>query len=224
MKTFYGVNSNTPMNKKLKNGYTVYDWIVRQKDIPSFCLRTICGKDAITNEEIEFLKNKNCKLGIAIRNLNETTISSCHGDKEALRAIYELKSLNIVNDKKIAIFAEINPNWSINHNWMLSFAQTLSVNGYIPAFIANTDSSKNFNFDRQCSHFVNATTDVDQFGAIYCATEPKLSNKPDEWTPFCPSALESDDINLWMYGKTKIDDIFIDDVYAKNLFILDKML
>ena len=224
MKIFYGVNSNTPMNKKLKNGYTVYDWIVRKKGPPSFCLRTICGEYTITNEEIEFLKNKNCKLGIVIRNLSETTISSCHGDKKALNAIYELNSLNIANNKKIAIFAEINPDWSINHNWMISFAQTLSVNGYIPAFIANTDSSKNFNFDRQCSHFVNATTDVGHFGAIYCATEPKLSSIPEVWTPFCPSALESTDINLWMCGQTKIDDIFIDDVYANSLITLDSML
>lgn len=31
-------------------------------------------------------------------------------------------------------------------------------NGYTPAFIGHTDSSKNFNFDRQCSHYVQATT------------------------------------------------------------------
>ncbi len=224
MKTIYGVNSYTPMNKKLKNGYTVYDWIVRQKGVPSFCFRTLCGENAITNEEIEFLRSKDCRIGMVIRNLSEKNISGCHGDKEALNAIYELKSLNFTNDKKIAFFAEINSDWSINHNWMISFAQTIAANGYKPAFIANTDSSKNFNFDRQCSHFVNATIDVGQFGAIYCATEPKISNKPEEWAPFCPSALETTDINLWMCGKTKIDDIFIDDVYASNLSILDNML
>ena len=224
MKTYYGVNSNIEMNKKTKNGYTVYDWIVRQKGIPSFCLRTICGEDSITYEEIEFLKKKECKIGLVIRDLKETAISGVRGEKEALRAIYNLKSLNIESDKKIAIFAEINPNWSVNHNWMISFAQTLSVNGYIPAFIANTDSSKNFNFDRQCSHFVIATSDVGQFGAIYCATEPKLEKKPEMWTPFCPSAVESRDINLWMCGLTKIDDIFVDDVYSKDLITLDNML
>ena len=197
---------------------------MRQKGVPSFCLRTLCGENTITNKELEFIKNKDCKLGMVIRNLSEKAISGCHGDKEALNAIYELKSLNVTSDRKIAIFAEINSNWSINHNWMISFAQTLAVNGYIPAFIANTDSSKNFNFDRQCSHFTNATIDVGGFGAIYCATEPKLSAKPEAWSPFCPSALETTDIDLWMCGKTEIDDIFIDDVYTHNLLTFDKLL
>lgn len=224
MKTFYGVNSNAPMNKKLKNGYTAYDWIVRQKEVPSFCLRTLCGKDAISKEEIEFLKNKDCRIGMVIRDLTEKEISGSQGDKQALNALHMLKLLDVTSSKKIAIFAEINPEWSVNHNWMISFAQTLYANGYIPAFIANTDSSKNFNFDRQCSHFVNATIDVGQFGSIYCATEPKILDRPKEWIPFCPSVLNPMDINIWICGETKIDDGFIDDAYANELKILDIMV
>lgn len=224
MKVLYGVNSKIPLNRKLKNGYTVYEWIVRQKGVPSFCFRTLCGEDGITEEEIKFLQNKNCKLGIVIRNLKEKDISSCHGDREALNAICDFESLNLKIDKKIAIFAEINKDYSINHNWMISFAQTLSMNGYVPAFIANTDSSKNFNFDRQCSHFVDATKEVGEFGAIYCATEPKISSKPEEWSPFCPSSLNVTDVDFWMCGETKIIDTLVDDIYCKNLNALDKML
>ena len=29
MKTIFGVSSATPINKKLKNGYTMYDWVKR---------------------------------------------------------------------------------------------------------------------------------------------------------------------------------------------------
>ena len=57
MKTIFGVNSATPINKKLKNGYTMYDWVKRQKCFPAFCMRTISGEDKITAEEIEFLKS-----------------------------------------------------------------------------------------------------------------------------------------------------------------------
>ncbi|MEE1027031.1 MAG: hypothetical protein U0L55_08510 [Acutalibacteraceae bacterium] len=67
--------------------------------------------------------------------------------------------------------------------WMISFAQVIFANGYVPGFIGNTDSSKNFNFDRQASHFVQATRDMDCFGAILAATEPKCESIPDYWNP-----------------------------------------
>ena len=62
MKNYFGVMSTTPSNKKLKNGYTIYDWVVRQKCFPAFWGRTILGKDPISIEEIGFLKEKNCKI------------------------------------------------------------------------------------------------------------------------------------------------------------------
>ena len=34
MKTVFGVSSVTPINKRLKNGYTMYEWVMRQKDFP----------------------------------------------------------------------------------------------------------------------------------------------------------------------------------------------
>ena len=168
MKTNYGVLSATPINKKLKNGYTLHEWIMRQKGFPAFCMRNISGDG-------------------------------------------------------IAIFALIQPQWSINHNWMISFAQTLTENGFTPGFIGNTDSSKNFNFDRQCGHFAQATKDVSQFGALYCATEPKLDKMPKTWSPYCPSAFKPEDMHLWACGFTKFGSIQIQDIYAKNEKTLAKM-
>ena len=119
-----------------------------------------------------------------------------------------------------AIFAEIKPEWSVNHNWMILFAQTLAAMGYVPGFIGNTDSSKNFNFDRQCSHYVKATEGVNQFGAVYCATEPKRKGMPKKWAPYCPSALEPEDIHLWASGKTTFCQFVVDDIYAQNEKVL----
>ena len=223
MKTIFGVSSATPINKKLKNGYTMYDWVKRQKCFPAFCMRTLSGENKITTEEIEFLKARDCKIGLVIRNLTEAKVSGINGTEDALKAVQAAKELGVPQNECIALFAEIKPEWSVNHNWMISFAQTVFANGYVPAFIGNTDSSKNFNFDRQCSHFVQATKDVNCFDAIFMATEPKLDSAPEEWTPYCPSALEPEDISLWSCGTTTFDFTGVEDVYAKDNKVLENM-
>ena len=223
MKTIFGVYSATPINKKLKNGYTMYDWIKRQKSFPVFCMRTLCGDDKITAEEMAFLNSKDCKIGLVIRDLTEAAVSGVNGTEDALKAVQAAKELGVPQNEGIALFAEIKPEWSVNHNWMISYAQTVSANGYVPAFIGNTDSSKNFNFDRQCSHYVQATEDVDCFGAVFMATEPKLDGAPEEWAPYCPSALEPEDMHLWSCGTTTFDSIHVEDVYAKDEKVLEKL-
>lgn len=209
MKNIFGVNSVTPSNTKLKNGYTMYDWVIRERCFPTFWGRSLNGENPITAEEIGFLRSKDCKILLVIRDLTEARVSSNNGAEDALRAIEAAKALGIQQNAGIALFAEIKPEWSINHNWMISFAGTILANGYIPGFIGNTDSSKNFNFDRQCSHYVQATEDVNQFGAVYCATEPKISAMPEEWCPYCPSALEPEDMDLWACGKTSFGELEI---------------
>ena len=223
MKKIFGAASTSPANKKLKNGYTVYDWVTRQNCFPSFWGRTITGENPITEEEMEFLRSKNCKIYFIIRDLTEKAVSSSNGMKDALRAVQAAKDLKIPPRRGIALFAEIKDHWSVNHNWMITFAQIITDNGYIPGFIGNTDSSLNFNFDRQCSHYVNATESAGQYGAIYCATEPKTYETVTNWEPFCPSALEPDEIHLWNCGKTVFDTIEIQHVYARDNSVLDFM-
>ncbi len=223
MKTMFGVYSVTPINKKLKNGYTMYDWVKRQKCFPAFCMRTLSGENEIAAEEIEFLKSKDCKIGLVIRDLTEAAVSAVSGTADALKAVDAAEELGVPQNKGIVLFAEIKPQWSVNHNWMISFTQTVKANGYVPGFIGNTDSSKNFNFDRQCSHFVQATKDVNCFGAVYMATEPKHTGRPGEWTPYCPSALEPADISIWSCGTTTFDSQQVEDVYAKDDKVLEIM-
>ena len=223
MKTIFGVNSVTPIHKKLKNGYTMYDWVKRQKTFPAFCMRTLSGENKITAEEIEFLKARDCKIGLVIRDLTEAQVSGDCGTQEALKAVKTAMEIGAPQDVGITLFAEIKPEWSVNHNWMLSFAQTLVANGYVPGFIGNTDSSKNFNFDRQCSHYVQASKGVNYFNAIFMATEPKCDSMPTEWAPYCPSALEPENMHLWSCGTTTFDFIGVEDVYAKDEKVLENM-
>lgn len=223
MKTIFGVSSVTPINKKLKNGYTMYDWVMRQKGFPAFCMRTLSGEYNITAEEIEFLKAKECKIGLVMRDLTEAKVSGVTGTEDALKAVECAKELGVPVNAGIALFAEIKPEWSVNHNWMISFAQTVSANGYVPGFIGNTDSAKNFNFDRQCSHYVQATRNVHYFDAVFMATDPKLDSMPEKWEPYCPSALQPEDMHLWACGTTTFDFIGVEDVYAKDENVLVKM-
>lgn len=223
MKTIYGVNIKTPINQQLKNGHTIYDWIVRKKCYPAFCMRTLCGEGKITVDEIEFLRGRGCKIGLTVRDFTEKSVSGINGTGDAMRAVIAAKSLGVPREKKFAIIAEIRPEWSINHNWMISFAQLISNNGYIPGFIGNTDSSKNFNFDRQTRHYIQATKGVNGFDAIFGATEPKREEVPQMWTPFCPSEMQQDDIALWSCGSTSFDEINADDVYARDENVLAYM-
>ena len=43
------------------------------------------------------------------------------------------------------------------------------------------------------------------------------------WEPYCPSALEPEDMHLWSCGSTTFDFISVEDVYAKDENVLVKM-
>lgn len=221
MNTSFGISSAESSNKRLKNGYTFFDWVMRQKGFPDFWCRTLLGENPISQDEIEFLKSKDCKIALVMRDLTENIVSSSDGSADGARAADAAASLGI--PEGTFILAEINDDWSVNHNWMISFAQTVVSMGYTPGFIGNTDSSKNFNFDRQCSHYAQATENENQYNAVYCATEPKCVDEPDDWTPYCPSALQPEDMELWMTGDISFNDISADVVYAKTKEILNKM-
>lgn len=155
--------------------------------------------------------------------MTEKSVSSSNGYEDASRAIAAASELGIPENKKIALFAEIRPEWSINHNWMISYARMLFDNGYTPGFIGNTDSHINFNFDRQCSHYIQATEGIGCYGAIYSATEPKVNDMPMKWTPYCPSALNPNDIHMWKTGEVNFNDIKVEEEYARDATVLDCM-
>ncbi len=176
MKTIFGVNSVTPINKKLKNGHTMYDWVVRKNCYPAFCMRTLTGDNKIIPEEIEFLKAKGCKIGLVFNDLTEKEVSAISGVLSAERAVNAALELGVPVNTGIVLFAEIKPEWSVNHNWMISFASTLRAKGFVAGFIGNTDSSKNFNFDRQTGHFVKATKDMNCFAAANFRPQTKSAS------------------------------------------------
>ena len=213
-------HSKKKANTRLTNGYCLYDWVMRKSCYPSFWGRTLCGEGVLESEEIEYLKSQKCKIALIIRDLNEADISANKAEKDALRAVEAAKKLEVPQNMGIALFAEIDRNWSVNHNWMLSFAYHLTKNGYIPGFIGNTDSSDNFNFGRQCSHYVQAMRSRTEYPSVYWSSAPKYNFDPESWAPYAPSELLPKDMHLWQYGTVNFHSIQVNKSYARDESIM----
>lgn len=223
MAMIFGANSFVPANTRLNNGYTLYDWVMRKNCFPAFWGRSISGDNAISEEELAFLRERNCKIALIMDDLTEAGVSAADGTQDALRAVEAAKALGVPAYEGIAIFAEIRSDWSVSHNWMIMFAYTLMANGYIPGFFGNTDSSKNFNFNRQSGHYMQATVDVDHYHAIFGATEPRCDGEPEVWLPYCPSDFTREDIGLWRCGAIPYGDIVAYQTYARDISLLEHM-
>ena len=217
-------NSQMPASTKLTNGYTLYDWVMRMSCYPSFWGRDITGARKITREEVDFLKGKNCKIAFLVRDLKEEDIAQNDASESSVRVISAAKALGIPQNQGIALFAEFASDYSVNHNWMIGYAVNLINNGYIPGFIGNTDSSLNFNFDRQCSHYIQATKDKDEYHALYWSTEPKYSFEPQMWGPYAPSQQLPKDMHLWRYGGIDFHSIHASKSYIKDSSVLTHFL
>lgn len=222
MNTILGISSLIPSNTRLKNGYRMFDWVMRQYGFPKFWGRPITGKNAVTPDEIEFLKQNGCALCLLYNDLTETQVSSNNGYGDGQRAAEAAKAMGVPRGKGIVIYADIDPDWSINHNWMLGFADALVTYGYVAGFIGNTDSSKNFNFDRQSSHYMQSIRFRPHMKASFGATEPKNKYIPSDWSPYCPSGMEKEDIELWRFGTVTFDLLTVDTVIARDESVLDR--
>ena len=221
MKPVLGVDSRIPANERLTNGYQMYDWVMRMSGIPSFWGRAISGVGALSTEEADFLHGKDCKVALIYDDLTEEGVSTVDGTSDALRAIDAAKALCVPENEGIALFAEIKHDWSVNHNWMIGYTYALTGVGYIAGFIGNTDSSKNFNFGRQCSHYVQF---MGADSAVYWATEPRPGDEPMGWHPYSPSALDPGQIHLWQNGgEILFRGISVNVDYARDHTVLQYM-
>ena len=50
----------------------------------------------------------------------------------------------------------------------------------------------------------------------FMATEPRCEGMPETWEPYCPSAIEPEDMSLWASGSTVFGEMEVEDVYAKD--------
>lgn len=210
-KFIFGVKSDIPANTKLTNGYTLFDWAVRKNEVPSFWTRNISGKNCLSKEEIRFLTSKKCKILLFFNDLTELEVSGSNGQPAAARAINALKEMGIPVNKNIAVLAEIKDDWTVNRNWMYSFAKELQRNGYNYGFIGNTDSSDNFSFDKEFSH-----EGIIGISPILYATKPEITEDIYEWVPYAPSALIPEDVHFWQNKTLNMNNVEYKTVYARE--------
>ena len=218
----FGVYSSLAANTKLSNGYDLFDWVMRKNTVPSFWGRSIDGDNPITTEEVEYLRSKKCRIAFVLNDLTEIEVCKMDGIASALKAAETVKALGVPQKENVAIFAKIKSDWSVNHNWMFTFAATIAAEGFVPGFIGNTDSSKNYCFDREAGHYLQTVknTDGEVFQTLFGATEPKSNAIPEMWLPFAPSDLSTEEIALWEYGKTH----FGNDQVAENMLAKSEVI
>jgi len=223
MAILYGINSTEAANTKLPNGADLFTSVMRQSGFPAFWGRSLSGDNKITKEEGAYLKSKNCKVALIFDELTESQVSSKNGSGDAMRAIDAAQALDVPANQNIALFADIKNDWNVNHDWMVSYANTLLDNGYIPGFIGNTDASANYNFDIQCNKYVQSMQEIARDSTVYWATAPKLG-EPGEWTPYCPSTLAPEHISMWRSGgNVTFGDYTATVNYSRDESVMDFM-
>lgn len=201
----FGVDSAVQANDLLQNNLEHFDWVVRNKIHPNFYGRYITGDACLTNEEIQFLHKKGCKIALVYA-CERTKDTVEKGVDMAQKAVKQAKILGVTNN--VAIFLEINENDHVASTCLKGYAQVLLDSGYTPGFKANTDAK--FAFDREFSRGMQDEEDLFKWCLIW-AVAPSINEyngiktthliHPDEWKPFAPSGISRKEIAIWQYGK-----------------------
>ena len=202
---FFGVDSQTPSNVVLQNNITMFEWVKRNKIYPNFWGRNLVGENALTNEEVNFIHTKGSKIA-AIYNTQEEKITEEQGKIIAKKV--SMKAIEFEIRKGKAVFLEIPAEENITKDFLKGYAEGLLLEGYTPAFKANTDAA--FAFDREYSRGMQTDKEIFEKCLIW-AVAPSLAEydnvttthfiHPDNWMPFAPSAITRKDIAVWQYGK-----------------------
>ena len=231
----FGVDSNTKANDLLQNNIEEFEWVVRNKIYPNFYGRHLTGENCLTKDEIEFLHRKGCKIA---------AIYADEGAKQTeeqgviLAKKIDICAFELGIPEGTAIFLEIGENENASRDFMRGFAKALTVEGYTPAFKANTDAK--FAFDREFSRGMQTDKDIFKKCLIWAVspTVKEYNNittshliHPDNWMPYAPSGLTRAEIAIWQYGVDchPIEDdmgkvtTFNLDLVRNEQIIIDKM-
>ena len=231
----FGVDSKIPATTLLQNNIEEFEWVVRNKIYPNFWGRNLVGENALTKQEIDFLHRKGCKIAVIYTDSGEKQDEK-QGGILAEKAVLYARDLGI--PEGTAIFLEIGENENVTHSFMLGFAKALIVEGFTPAFKANTDAK--FDFDREYSVGMQTNREVFKKCFIWAvAPTVEVYNgmttshliHPDDWQPYAPSCITRKEIAVWQYGVNchPIEDdlgkvsVFNLDLVRNEQVIIEKM-
>lgn len=203
-KLWFGVDSTAPANTLLQNNLNMFEWVQRNKIYPAFWGRNIFGEDALTKEEIAFLRSKVCPVAPCC-GVDGEAVTTVQGIICGAKASMRVQELAI--PKGTAAFLEIREEDKVTTDYLQGYAIAMLSEGYVPGFKANTDAQ--YDFDREFSRGMQVDKETFDKCLIW-ATAPILPEyermttthmlHPDEWKPFAPSGVKRQDIVIWQYG------------------------
>lgn len=202
----FGVDSKVRADNYLQNNLTEFEWVTRNKLYPIFWARNIVGDNCLTNEEIDFLHGKACRIApMYISSATKETEEQ--GIVDARESIGYARGLGIPINT--AIFLEIDEAENATTDYMKGYIKTILLEGFTPAFKANTDASV-CSFDREFSRGMQTDKELFDMCLIWAVAPiieeyDKITTShlihPDNWVPFAPSAITRKDIAIWQYGQ-----------------------
>ena len=223
---FFGVDSRVPANNVLQNNLTMFDWVTRNKIQPHFWGRNIFGENALTKEEMIFLKKRGCRIAV-IQSDDHEKNSVETAEYIAKKFIDKCRNLGLrINS---AIFLEIDQDEELTAEFMVKFAEVIKSAGYSVGFKANTDAK--YAFDREYSRGMNIASNL-LVDCMIWAIAPYVDDynrittshliQPEEWRPFAPSCTKRKDVAVWQYGVNCHpidDDMGAETTFNVNLII-----
>ena len=202
MAIIYGVYSGVPANTKLSYGCDLYSWVTKHSESPLFWGRDIFGDNRITKDEAEFLHEKNCMVMLVLNEFMGRNITD-----DVLFSVETLKNLGVPEHEGTALFN----SKTISYNYMISYAYKMLENGYIPGFIMDIDSTKNYNnYVREMGYIAKNST-------VYWDISPKYDVEPTELV--CKSMDLCNGETLFYEDR----NISVSKIYGKNEYTVGCM-
>jgi len=200
----FGVDSKFRANDILQNNLDLFEWVRRNKESPCFWGRNINGEERLGIEEISFIRDRACMIAPIYVPSGEMK-TEAQGREAAREAVAIAKELEI--PRGTAIFLEIADSEKPMRNYLRGYALG-ALDGYIPAFKANTDAK--YVFDREFSRGMQTDRAIFEQCLVW-ATAPTIDEydgittthlfHPDKWKPFAPSGITRAEIIVWQYGR-----------------------
>ena len=231
----FGVDSKIQANDLLQNNIQEFEWVIRNKIYPNFYGRYLTGENSLTKDEIKFIHHKGCRIAPIYKDEN-AKLTEEQGAIVAKKI--DICALELGIPENTAIFLELEENETVTAEFMKGFAKALMLEGFTPAFKANTDAK--FAFDREFSRGMQSDKEIFKKCLIW-ATAPTVEDyngittshliHPDNWIPFAPSGITRAEIAIWQYGIDchPIEDdtgklvTFNLDLVRNEQIIIDKM-
>ncbi len=190
----WGVDSANPVNEEL------YDCVRNKFGLPKYWGRHLTkhhdGSSGLTKEELSFIRGKGIKV-LPIFTVISDTLGYEAGRVSARNAVFHARRLGI--PKNTAIFANIEPLFQVDAQWIIGWVETLLPSGYRSGFYQYPVKGE---FSQAYCQAVKENNDV-AANAILWSAEPDSGTtserKAPRYNPITPNCKAN--VWVWQYGR-----------------------